>query len=295
MADEKTGRGASMSAIAGSAVLNWKLIAIKLGDFLKYGGSVREVELAASGVFPFECTEEPNPTITSRIARTVYSWVMTLADKSMQEDEKLMLLQKFVLELAPNNNDARKIVGLEPIATELPNKRPEGWNLLHPLIQSVAGGRFDSGHFADAVEAALKEVNCRVKAEFKRKTGKELDGADLMHSAFSPKTPIILLDDLATESGRNIQQGYMELFAGSMIGIRNPKAHANISISSERGMHFLIVASLLMAKLDEARSIVANKQRPVYEAHNDSSARLWPSEKQCQCQKCCDYRAAKES
>ncbi len=44
----------------------------------------------------------------------------------------------------------------------------------------------------------------------------------------------------------------MELFSGSMIGIRNPKAHANISITKERAIHFIFLASLLMYKLDEA-------------------------------------------
>jgi hypothetical protein len=49
-----------------------------------------------------------------------------------------------------------------------------------------------------------------------------------------------------------MQQGYMQIFAGSMTGIRNPKAHENISIDSVRAVHFLFLASLLMAKLDEA-------------------------------------------
>jgi len=36
-------------------------------------------------------------------------------------------------------------------------------------------------------------------------------------------------------AGRNIQRGYMQIFAGAMIGIRNPKAHKNITIGRERG------------------------------------------------------------
>ncbi|MCA1624128.1 MAG: TIGR02391 family protein, partial [Acidobacteria bacterium] len=64
-----------------------------------------------------------------------------------------------------------------------------------------------------------------VKLKVKKKTGNELDGASLMDTAFSPKTPIISLDDLGTESGRNIQTEYMQIFACSMTGIRSPKAH----------------------------------------------------------------------
>lgn len=125
------------------------------------------------------------------------------------------------------------------------------WDDIHIKIKSVAKTRFESTHYSDAVEAALKEVNSCVKDIVKRKTGKELDGAQLMHTAFSPVNPIIVLDDLSTESGKNIQQGYMEIFAGAMIGIRNPKAHDNIHITENRAIHFLYLSSLLMQKIDE--------------------------------------------
>jgi len=125
------------------------------------------------------------------------------------------------------------------------------WSLLHERVVKTAKGRFDAGHYADSVEAALKELNSDMKAMVKKVTGKELDGADLMHQALSPKNPIIVLDDLSTESGRNQQMGYMEIFAGAMTGIRNPKAHENLTITKERAIHHLFLASLLFNRLDE--------------------------------------------
>jgi len=125
------------------------------------------------------------------------------------------------------------------------------WNDIHPKITSIAKSRFESIHYADAVESAFKEINSCIKDIVKRKTGNELDGAPLMYEAFSPKNPIIVLDDLSTESGRNVQQGYMEIFAGAMIGIRNPKAHDNIHITENRARHFIYLASLLMHKIEE--------------------------------------------
>ena len=44
----------------------------------------------------------------------------------------------------------------------------------------------------------------------------------------------------------------MHLFAGAIQATRNPKAHEIISITPERALHFLLLASLLMSKLDEA-------------------------------------------
>ena len=61
--------------------------------------------------------------------------------------------------------------------------------------------------------------------------------------------PIIYLADLSNDSGKNIQDGYMYLFAGAVSGIRNPKAHENIEISLERATHLIFLLSLLMHKL----------------------------------------------
>jgi uncharacterized protein (TIGR02391 family) len=126
------------------------------------------------------------------------------------------------------------------------------WHLIHPAIAGVTKSRFDSKHYADAIETALKYINELVKAKVKKKTGKELDLAPLMQFAFSPNNPIITFDDISTETGRNIQQGYMQIFAGTMIGIRNPKAHGIVDIDETRTIHFLFLVSLLMYKLDEA-------------------------------------------
>ena len=72
-----------------------------------------------------------------------------------------------------------------------------------------------------------------------------------MRTAFSPNKPIIVFEDMRPQSGRDIQQGYMDIFAGSMMGILNPKAHDNISITRNRAIHFLFLASLLLYKIDE--------------------------------------------
>jgi uncharacterized protein (TIGR02391 family) len=108
------------------------------------------------------------------------------------------------------------------------------WLLLHPRVVELAKPRFESGHYADAVESAFKELNAMVKELYIKSGGDELDGVSLMRKAFTPGKPAIRLDDLSTETGRNIQQGYMDLFAGSMSGIRNPKAHGNLNITPER-------------------------------------------------------------
>lgn len=176
-------------------------------------------------------------------------------------DEHFFYLDGFEIKIAPDGRphleELEQAKSAEAVATapvpvaEVFSKKVMDWSLIHPSITAIAKRRFDDGHFADAVESALKEVNKRVKDHVKAQTGNELDGADLMCNAFSLKRPVITLADLTTETGKSIQQGYMQMFAGAMTGIRNPKAHENVIIDDGRAIHFLFVASLLMYKLDE--------------------------------------------
>lgn len=124
------------------------------------------------------------------------------------------------------------------------------WTLIHPQIMEVSKKRMNDGYYADAVEAACKTVNARVRDIVLDQTGEELDGAKLMQRAFSINNPIIRIASPASISGKDTQQGYMSIFAGVMTGIRNPKAHDNESITKEDALRKLILISLLMFKID---------------------------------------------
>lgn len=145
------------------------------------------------------------------------------------------------------------LVQLDSLKRRVLAKKNEGfWSYIHPLIYQVSEERFHGGFYADAVEAALKEVNSRVKKLYKKYRGEEKDGQDLMRKAFTVSDPLLVFEGIDTESGRNVQEGYMQIFAGAMQGIRNPKAHENMSISREDAVKRLVLASLLMDKIDEA-------------------------------------------
>ena len=127
------------------------------------------------------------------------------------------------------------------------------WGLMHPRVVQVSKSRFTSGHHADAVESAFKDLNEKVKKIYKTSTGEERDGSDLMRKAFSSERVIIKLENLNTESGKNVQRGFAELYSGVMMGIRNPAAHSNLEITAERAIHCLMLASLLFYRLEERR------------------------------------------
>lgn len=132
-----------------------------------------------------------------------------------------------------------------------PDPNQAFWQLMHPRVRALAQPRFESGFYGDAVECCYKEVNDVVKRFVKDATGKEPDGAGLMTTAFSIDNPVIRLGDLTVETDRSIQKGYMQIFAGAMTGIRNPKAHGNLNPDASKTLHLICLASLLMTKFDE--------------------------------------------
>ncbi len=125
------------------------------------------------------------------------------------------------------------------------------WSIIHPDITKVAQKKFFLGLYAESVRTSLVEIEDKIRKLYKAQSGRELSGDALMREAFSPNNPVIPLDDISNQEGKDIQKGYMEIFCGSMIGIRNPKSHRNFEITKERAVHFLFLSSLLMFKLDE--------------------------------------------
>jgi uncharacterized protein (TIGR02391 family) len=126
------------------------------------------------------------------------------------------------------------------------------WTLVHPRVMQMARRPFEAQLFADSVLSCLRDINTIVRNVVRGSTGQELDGASLMTTALSVNHPIIAFADVTTETGRNIQQGYMKIFEGAMTGIRNPKAHENLYPDETKAIHLLFIASFMYLKLQEA-------------------------------------------
>lgn len=125
------------------------------------------------------------------------------------------------------------------------------WNLLHPKVAELARERFEGGFYADSVSFCLREINSILKNYVRARINTELDGVRLIETAFSVQNPIITFADLATENGRNIHNGYKKIFEGVFIGVRNPKAHTNLTPDENKTRHLLFLCSFMFLKLDE--------------------------------------------
>jgi len=97
------------------------------------------------------------------------------------------------------------------------------WAVRDDELYRVVSKLFSDGHYARAVEEGFKFLNNLIKDLAEVTPPK--DGADLMRNVFSPKKPVLKLNACSTDSELNEQSGYMEIMAGCMTGIRNPRAH----------------------------------------------------------------------
>jgi uncharacterized protein (TIGR02391 family) len=122
---------------------------------------------------------------------------------------------------------------------------------LHPEIGEAANKLYLDGHYANAIEAAVKALNNLVRL----RSGKELNGDNLMTTVFSPNNPILRFNDLEDQSDRDEQKGFMLMFAGAVAGLRNPRAHKLIKDDPERALEFIAFVSLLAKLLDGAKKV----------------------------------------
>lgn len=131
--------------------------------------------------------------------------------------------------------------GKAPVRRVAPVRRLTFENL-HPEVQEAPRGaslRTDIW--------LLKSLEVRVG----KLSGLDQSGSALMTTAFAAKSPTL---DVGTESGRSGQderEGFMALFRGAMIGIRNPKAHELFKEEDpQQALEYLAFASLLHRRID---------------------------------------------
>ena len=103
---------------------------------------------------------------------------------------------------------------------------------------------FADGHYSMAVLKAFLYVENLVQ-DLSGLPDK--DGADLMKTVFSVKHPVVRLNAFRSKSDRNQQLGYMEIFAGAMTAIRNPRAHQHDWYDDpEEALELLVLANHLV-------------------------------------------------
>ena len=136
---------------------------------------------------------------------------------------------------------------------KIENPQEDIWAVIHPSIVKSSKKLYLDGYYANAACDAFIEINSRVKKIFEKvKPGEKVpDGDSAMTCVFSTNEPIVEFCDRTNDTGKNTQKGYMQMLAGSMSALRNPKAHENIDLDKDEAFRRLMFASMLMYKIDE--------------------------------------------
>jgi hypothetical protein len=127
---------------------------------------------------------------------------------------------------------------------------------LHSWIWSGASSLWQSGHFREAVEGAIRKLN----AETQNKVGRrDVSETDLFKQAFSlddpraGKTRLRRMNDDGSDTYRSVQRGAMNLAEGVFAGIRNPLSHeADQELSEQEALEYLAALSVLARWVDAA-------------------------------------------
>jgi uncharacterized protein (TIGR02391 family) len=124
--------------------------------------------------------------------------------------------------------------------------------LLHPIITEHCYKLYNDGHYRDSVLNSVIAIYDYIR----ERTKSSEDGDRLIGQVFSMDNPILVLSELETESGKNDQKGFMQIFKGAYQGIRNPKAHSlTHDLTPLKAAQYLIFASLLARRVEEANVI----------------------------------------
>jgi uncharacterized protein (TIGR02391 family) len=120
---------------------------------------------------------------------------------------------------------------------------------IHTVLPKEVRRLFDNAHYAQATFEACKYLD----SEVRRLAHISKSGETLMMAALSETTPLLRLTNLSSESERDEQRGYRFLFAGTIVGIRNPRGHQH-SVIDDVGtcLDQLSLVSQLLRRLEKA-------------------------------------------
>lgn len=125
---------------------------------------------------------------------------------------------------------------------------------LHPWVWSGARSLWQSGHYREAVEGAIKKLNAETQNKVDRR---DVSETDLFKQAFSLDDPkpgkarLRRMKDDGSDTYKSVQRGAMMFAEGVFAGIRNPLSHeANQELSEQAALEYLAALSVLARWVD---------------------------------------------
>ena len=128
---------------------------------------------------------------------------------------------------------------------------------IHPEVMKYCKPEALQDNYFHAVFEAIKGLNARIK----EMSGLDIDGTNLINTAFSEQKPYLVINTMQTQSEKDEHNGFRFLILGVQTMFRNPISHEakiNWEISGQDGLDILTTISLIHRKLDLAVRIYPN-------------------------------------
>jgi uncharacterized protein (TIGR02391 family) len=229
------------------------------GDWEKNGVAVDDTMLAK--VYAFLALEGMHASMGG----SATGWTMTVP-RDIRRFRRVRNVYDYI-ELAAQEERARASAVnplVEPTAVVQPQQRvravggqadPEDvpaltLELLHPLVRDACATPFANKHYRHGVLDAAMALRDLV-----RETSglADADDSTLMGKAFSQPDPRIVVADLKTETGKNIQRGTMLLAQGIVARLRNPLVHEKVEPDPAEAMEMVALISRVVRDVEAAK------------------------------------------
>lgn len=194
--------------------------------------------------------EKKGTTIKEATGIDTEKWMSTMPPDVREQTSKIL----------DTLNSDESITKYVPIVEALHQIVPEypqlHWRHLHETLRNRVRNYYENKQYGDAADQGVK-IYCET---IRKITGLKVDGTDLIGKAFSAKPPVLVVADVSTESGFNIQQGQDQLSRGLLMGFRNPLNHAPIdtlvpsTFSEIDCLDILSLTSYLVSRVEAAKS-----------------------------------------
>ena len=129
-----------------------------------------------------------------------------------------------------------------------------GVDSLHPLVRDACASLFTNLHYREGVLKAALALRDLVR----EKSGlKESDDSTMMGKALGAKSPLIVVADLDTETGRSVQRGTVHLAQGILARLRNPLTHEDVELEPHEALEMVALISRVVRDVDAGHRAAA--------------------------------------
>jgi uncharacterized protein (TIGR02391 family) len=183
-------------------------------------------------------------------------------NRSFELYTRLLSPDRYRMQTSFEERVPQKIVLLEGLIKDLEERRDElgatttltarttfAGMKLHPRIDAAVRKLFMDGHYRNAVLDGVLALQAFVQ----EKTGRTEDGLSLMRTAFSKDKPLLAVNDGASVSEKNEQEGVMHLLEGAVLAFRNPRAHGLEPDEADEAAEAIAFFSMLARFIDGSK------------------------------------------